>query len=89
MEWSAHVAAVCKKASFYLYWINSHRKALPSEVTKMLIDSLVLSRFSYASPVWGPMLSKSQVYRLQNLHNWRALTLTPMQLQIGFNCDVI
>ena len=36
--------AVYKKASFYLLWIASHRRALPSEVIKMLIDS----------PVWGP-----------------------------------
>ena len=70
LDWSAHVAAVCKKVSFYLFWINSHRKNLPSEVIKMLIDSLVLSRLSYALPVWGPMLSKSQLNRLQNLHNW-------------------
>ena len=68
LEWSSHVAAVCKKASFYLFWIASHRKALPSEVLKMLIDSLVLSRFTYALPVWGPMLSK--LNRLQHLHNW-------------------
>ena len=53
-----------------MFWIASHRKALPSEVIKMLIDSLVLSRFTYALPVWGPMLSKFQLNRLQHLHNW-------------------
>ena len=26
LDWSAHVAAVCKKVSFYLFWINSYRK---------------------------------------------------------------
>ena len=36
----------------------------------MLIESLVLSRFVYALPVWGPMLSKSQLDRLQHLLNW-------------------
>ena len=51
-------------------WITSHRRVLPSEVIKMLIDFLVLSRFTYALPVWGPMLSKFQLNCLQHLHNW-------------------
>ena len=67
LKWSSHVAAVCKKASFYLFWIASHRKALPSEVIKILIDSLVLSHFTYALPVWGPMLSKFQLNRVCNI----------------------
>ena len=62
----------------------------------MLIDSLVLSRFSYALPVWGPMLSKSQVYRLQNLYNlgWvlllaygsMILCLVTINVSIGYQC---
>ena len=36
----------------------------------MLIDSLALSHLLYALPVWGPMLSKVQLNRLQHLHNW-------------------
>ena len=43
LDWSTHVAAICKTMSFYLFWINSHRKTLPTEVIKMLVDSLVLS----------------------------------------------
>ena len=78
LKWSSHVAAVCKKASFYLFWIASHRKALPSEVIKMLIDSLVLSRFAYALPVWGPMLSKFQLNRLQHLHKLNILTYSQL-----------
>ena len=70
LDWSVHVSAICKKMSFYLFWISSHQKCLPTEVIKMLIDSLVLSRLIYALPVWGPLLSQSDIHRLQRLHNW-------------------
>ena len=70
LDWSTHVASICKTMSFYLFWINSHRKSLPTEVTKMLVDSFVLSRLIYALPVWGPLLSQSNTHRLQRLHNW-------------------
>ena len=36
----------------------------------MLIDSLILSHINYALPVWGPMLVKSSLQRLQWLLNW-------------------
>ena len=36
LDWSEHVATVCKKMPFYLFWINSHRKSLPSGFIKML-----------------------------------------------------
>ena len=67
MNWSSHAST---KMSFYLFWINSHKKSLPSTVSKMLIDSLVLSWLMYALPAWGPMMTKSQTNRLQHLHNW-------------------
>ena len=36
----------------------------------MLIDSLVLSRLTYALCVWGPPLTQASVNRLQGLQNW-------------------
>ena len=41
----------------------------------MLSESLVLSHFDYALPVWGPPLQKCQVSRLQQLQN-RAVWVT-------------
>ena len=70
LQWSKHVSEICKKMSFYLFWINSYRRSLPNEVIKMLIDSLVLSRLIYALPVWGTMLTSAHQQRLQRLHNW-------------------
>jgi len=68
LDWSAHISAICKKMSFYLFWINSHRKSLPTEVIKMLIDSLVLSRLMYALPVWGPLLSQFLTFGVYNTY---------------------
>ena len=51
LQWSCHVSTVCKKVSFYLFWINYHRKCLSSLILKMLLDSLALSRINYALPV--------------------------------------
>ena len=36
----------------------------------MLIDSLVLSRLTYALFVWGPPLTQASINRLQRLQNW-------------------
>ena len=70
LRWDSHVSTVCKKVSYYLYWINAHYKHMPTDVLKLLIDSLVLSRLSYALPVWGPAISKQCLTRLQRQHNW-------------------
>ena len=75
LQWGSHVSTVCKKVSFYLFWINYHRKCLSSLILKMLLDSLALSRINYALPVWGPAISKVAVSRLQRLQN-RAVRIT-------------
>ena len=37
--------------------IRRHRSSLTKSVSKMLIESLVLSRMKYAISVWGPCSS--------------------------------
>ena len=70
LTWTAQVSHVCKLMSYYLFWINSKRKFLSSVGIKMLIDSLVLSRLTYALFVWGPPLTQASINRLQRLQNW-------------------
>ena len=70
LRWDSHVYTVCKKVSYYLYWINAHYKHMPNDVLKLLIDSLVLSHLTYALSVWGPAISKQCFTRLQRQHNW-------------------
>ena len=67
--------SVCRKISYYLYMLSSHRRSLTFDVLKMLSESLILSRIDYALPVWGPPLNKSQVACLQCLQN-RAIRIT-------------
>ena len=64
LDWSAQVSNVSKKMSYYLFWINSKRKFLTPHVTRMLVDSLVLSHLQYVLPVWGPSLPQTSINRL-------------------------
>jgi len=82
MNWFSHVSTVCLKTSFYL--LNS--KSLPSTVSKILIDSLVLSQLVYALPAWGPIQSKSQINRLQLLHNWGTCITANLQRSDHVTC---
>ena len=55
--------------------IGSYAKTLPSAIIKMLVECLVFSRYTYALPVWGPVIHKDSLYRLTRLHN-RSVWLT-------------
>ena len=74
LSWCSHVSGVCKKMSYYLYLLNSHRHVLSNNIMKLLLDSLVLSHVYYALPVWGPSLSLQLSSRLKKLQN-RAVCL--------------
>ena len=76
LRWDIHTNHVCKRMSYYLYLISYHRRQLPLQILKMLMDTLVLSQF-YALPVWGPSLGTAAVTvsRLQRLCN-RAVRVT-------------
>jgi len=56
---------------------NSHRISLPTEVIKMLIDSLVLSRLIYAMRVWGPLISQFDI-RIYNVYTTGAFASLPL-----------
>ena len=75
LQWRSHLSYVCKKASYYLYLLSLHRKSLTFDILKMLVESLIFTRFDYAIPVWGPPLQQCQVARLQHLQN-RAVRVT-------------
>ena len=34
LRWHSYISHVCKKISYYLYWINAHYKHLPTDVLK-------------------------------------------------------
>ena len=41
-QWYSYISHVCKKISYYSYWINTRYKNLPNDVLKWLVDSLAL-----------------------------------------------
>ena len=43
LNWSHHVAAVCKSMSYYLMMIGSHPKNLPSTIIRILVERLAFS----------------------------------------------
>ena len=59
MSWTHHVANVCRKMSYYLCLLRSHRHVIDNSLMKMLLESLVLSHLSYRVTVWD--------------HHWEAL----------------
>ena len=57
LSWSHHVSKVYQSMSYYLYLLNKQRLVFKSDLLKLLIESLVLSRLIYCLPVWGPPLT--------------------------------
>ena len=58
--------------SYYLTLISPHVK---SHIIKMLMESLVFPRYTYALPVWGPAIHQDSLSRISRLHN-RAVRMT-------------
>ena len=75
LNWSSHVASVCRSMSYYLHLINCHVKSLPSDIIKMLVESLVFSCYTYALSVWGPAIHQDSLSRISRLQN-RAVRMT-------------
>ena len=51
LNWSYHVANVCRNMLYYLTLIKSHVKSLLSHITKMLMEYLVFPCYTYALPL--------------------------------------
>ena len=64
LSWSSHVSHVCKKMAYYLHLVGLHKRILPANLIKLLMDSLVLPRMQYALLVWGPSLYQQHLQRL-------------------------
>ena len=46
LNWYSHVASVCRSMSYYLTLIKRHVNSLPSDIIKMLMESLVFSCYT-------------------------------------------
>ena len=75
LNWSSHVASVCRSMSYYLHLINCYVKSLSSDIIKMLVESLVFSRYTYVLSVWGPAIHQDSLSCISRLQN-RAVHMT-------------
>ena len=74
LSWIYQVSETCRKMSYYLYLISSHKHCLSADLIKLLVESLVFSHLSYCLPVWGPPLTQQLLQRLERMQN-RAVRL--------------
>jgi len=51
LNWDCQVNDVCKQVAYYLHLLNINRKSLTFSVLKLLTESLIFSRLTYALPV--------------------------------------
>ena len=52
LTWAYHVANVCKKMAYYLFWSAVITRYFFNNIIKMLINSLVFSPFVHGLHVW-------------------------------------
>ena len=74
LSWIHQVSETCRKMSYYLHLISSHKHYLSTELIKLLVESLVFSHLCYCLPVWGPPLTQQLLQRLERMQN-RAIRL--------------
>jgi len=51
LSWIYQVSETCRKMSYYLHLISSHKHCLSADLIKLLVESLVFSHLSYCLPV--------------------------------------
>ena len=68
LSFTEHIIETCKKASYAIRSIKRIRKYLPSDGLKMLVNSLVISRFDYCNSLSYdvPKYQRDKLQRIQN-----------------------
>ena len=84
LDMEEHINDVCRRCHFYLHWINNIRTFISESDTKILVQTLVISRLDYCnSLLFG--LPNSQISRLQSVMNTaaRLIKLLPRRNHIS------
>uniref|UniRef100_A0A1B6JLP3 Reverse transcriptase domain-containing protein n=1 Tax=Homalodisca liturata TaxID=320908 RepID=A0A1B6JLP3_9HEMI len=66
---SGHVSAVCRRTLGRLRMLYKHRHMFPRETRLRLVQALVLSVIDYCLPVYGNIVSKGDLEKLQRVQN--------------------
>ena len=55
--------------AYYQYLIGYHQSTLPKSISKMLVESRVMSHLNYALPIMGTSLNMKLFYHIHCLHS--------------------
>ena len=69
LSWNTHVQNLALKLTSGVYSLNMARNMLSVESKKLIYFSNVYSHLNYAVSAWGPMISSSNLKRLQVIQN--------------------
>ena len=70
LQWYPQIDMVCKACLIICsYMTGPHCTSLTKSVSKMLVESLVLSHMRYAISTWGPALQQRCISHLQQMQN--------------------
>lgn len=69
LRFREHVVSVVRRAYGALRLLYPHRSCLPVHTKRVLCESLVLSQFTYCSPVYSFCLDKETLDRIQRVQN--------------------
>ena len=62
LDWSAYIKTLNSKLSKATYILNAVKNFLPLFTRKILYNSLFSSHLNYGLLLWGPNISKLQLY---------------------------
>ena len=68
LSWGQHVASVVRAASYRLYVLSRFWSlGTPADELKGVYTSFILPKLVYASLVWSPSLTTTQIHQLESL----------------------
>lgn len=65
LKWDSHVQNLSLKLASGIYSLNMARRMLSADAKRLIYFSHVFSHLTYAMSAWGPMMSKSNLRKLQ------------------------
>lgn len=71
LTFNGHIESICKKANSILVFLNRHKESFDFDSRKMVVESLVLSLFSYCAVLWGGGHT-TLIQKVQRIQNFAA-----------------
>lgn len=71
LSFDKHIENLCNRANGLLFFLNRNKELFDNHSRKIVVESLIISLFSYCSVLWGAT-SKSSLTKLQKIQNFAA-----------------